>query len=67
MNQPRRVRAGGEIIQHVLFPVGQPGPEIDAPAPFLQLAFLPLPVIPHLKITDQGLVGVDRFCLLDAL
>ena len=32
--------------------------------PFLQLAFLPLPVIPHLKITDFGLVDVDRFALL---
>ena len=29
--------------------------------PFLQLAFLCLPVIPHLKITDLGLVDVDRF------
>ena len=29
--------------------------------PFLQIAFLPLPVIPHLKITDRGLVDVDRF------
>ena len=28
--------------------------------PFLQVAFLPLPVIPHLKITDRGLVDVDR-------
>ncbi|HYH19701.1 MAG TPA: adenine deaminase [Azospirillum sp.] len=34
--------------------------------PFLQLAFLPLPVIPHLKITDMGLVDVDRFELVDA-
>ncbi|MEO5375899.1 MAG: adenine deaminase [Alphaproteobacteria bacterium] len=32
--------------------------------PFLQLAFLPLPVIPHLKITDRGLVDVDRFALI---
>lgn len=32
--------------------------------PFLHLAFLPLPVIPHLKITDRGLVDVDRFQLL---
>jgi adenine deaminase len=32
--------------------------------PFLQLAFLPLPVIPHLKITDMGLVDVDRFELI---
>lgn len=29
--------------------------------PFLQLAFVALPVIPHLKITDQGLVDVDKF------
>ena len=29
--------------------------------PFLQLAFLCLPVIPHLKITDFGMVDVDRF------
>ncbi|WP_136645302.1 adenine deaminase [Tabrizicola sp. YIM 78059] len=29
--------------------------------PFLQLAFLALPVIPHLKITDKGMVDVDRF------
>jgi adenine deaminase len=36
------------------------------PEPFLQLAFLPLPVIPHLKITDRGLVDVDRFELLAA-
>ncbi|MFA5539897.1 MAG: adenine deaminase C-terminal domain-containing protein, partial [Gemmobacter sp.] len=32
--------------------------------PFLQLAFLALPVIPHLKITDRGLVDVDRFQLI---
>jgi adenine deaminase len=29
--------------------------------PFLHLAFLPLCVIPHLKITDRGLVDVDKF------
>lgn len=29
--------------------------------PFLQLAFLALPVIPALKITDRGLVDVSRF------
>ncbi|GGW27350.1 adenine deaminase [Gemmobacter lanyuensis] len=29
--------------------------------PFLQLAFLALPVIPHLKITDHGMVDVDKF------
>ncbi len=34
------------------------------PEPFLQVAFLPLPVIPSLKITDRGLVDVDRFELI---
>lgn len=33
--------------------------------PFLQVAFLPLPVIPHLKITDFGVFDVDRFELID--
>jgi adenine deaminase len=32
--------------------------------PFLQVAFLPLPVIPHLKLTDKGLVDVDQFRLI---
>ncbi len=35
------------------------------PEPFLQVAFLPLPVIPHLKITDYGLFDVDRFKLVE--
>ena len=34
---------------------------IELEEPFLQLAFLALPVIPHLKITDHGMVDVDRF------
>ncbi|MBY8999772.1 MAG: adenine deaminase [Candidatus Heimdallarchaeota archaeon] len=29
--------------------------------PFMALAFIALPVIPHLKLTDQGLVDVDKF------
>ncbi len=32
--------------------------------PFMTLAFLALPVVPALKITDQGLVDVDRFCVV---
>ena len=32
--------------------------------PFLQVAFLTLPVIPHLKITDRGLVDVDAFAFV---
>jgi adenine deaminase len=34
------------------------------PEPFLQVAFLALPVIPHLKITDRGLFDVDQFALV---
>ena len=33
--------------------------------PFLQMAFLALPVIPHLKITDFGLFDVDEFRFVD--
>jgi adenine deaminase len=38
---------------------------VTLPEPFLQVAFLPLPVIPHLKITDRGLVDVDRFEVIE--
>ncbi|MFW9804607.1 MAG: adenine deaminase, partial [Candidatus Thorarchaeota archaeon] len=33
--------------------------------PFMTMAFLSLPVIPKLKITDRGLVDVDRFRFID--
>ncbi|HYC05268.1 MAG TPA: adenine deaminase [Azospirillaceae bacterium] len=55
------VRHGLEDLRSVVRALGCPLPE-----PFLQLAFLPLPVIPHLKITDQGVVDVDRFELVAA-
>ncbi|MHA1465048.1 MAG: adenine deaminase [Candidatus Heimdallarchaeaceae archaeon] len=35
--------------------------------PFMALAFIALPVIPHLKITDQGLMDVDKFELTDLI
>jgi adenine deaminase len=31
------------------------------PDPFMAISFLALPVIPALKLTDRGLVDVDRF------
>lgn len=37
---------------------------VELEEPFLQLAFLCLPVIPHLKITDHGMVDVDRFAVI---
>ena len=39
------------------------GGELDEPV--VQLAFLPLVVIPHLKLSDRGLVDVDRFAFVD--
>ena len=35
--------------------------------PFLTMSFLALSVIPHLKITDRGLVDVDRFELVHCI
>jgi adenine deaminase len=37
----------------------------ELPEPFLQLAFLSLPVIPSLKLTDKGLVDVEKFAFLE--
>ena len=34
------------------------------PEPFLQVAFLALPVIPHMKMTDRGLFDVDAFAFV---
>lgn len=36
----------------------------ELPEPFLQLAFLSLPVIPSLKLTDKGLVDVKQFRII---
>ncbi|HEY9205936.1 MAG TPA: adenine deaminase [Candidatus Methanoperedens sp.] len=36
-------------------------------APFIQMSFLSLPVIPSLKITDKGLVDVDGFRIIEPL
>ncbi|MEW6057945.1 MAG: adenine deaminase [Bdellovibrionota bacterium] len=37
----------------------------ELPEPFLQLAFLSLPVIPSLKLTDKGLFDVNLFKVID--
>lgn len=39
----------------------------DLQEPFLQMSFLALPVIPTLKITDRGLVDVDRQKIISLL
>ena len=51
-----------ERLQHLRTATRDIGCTLEEP--FLQMAFLPLPVIPHLKITDHGLVDVDRFRLV---
>ena len=35
------------------------------PDPFMPISFLALPVIPHLKISDRGLIDVDAFAPVD--
>jgi len=54
------VRQGLEDLRRAAKALG-----CSLPEPFLQVAFLPLPVIPHLKITDFGVFDVDRFELVD--
>lgn len=39
------------------------GVQVDDP--FMFMSFLALPVIPHLKISDLGLIDVDNFCRVD--
>jgi adenine deaminase len=55
-----------EEVEHGLRRLRQAVVALGTPLhePFLQMAFLALPVIPHLRITDKGLVDVDRFELV---
>ena len=38
---------------------------VELTEPFLQLAFIALPVIPDLKITDIGMIDVKNFTIID--
>ncbi|MGO4707292.1 adenine deaminase [Microvirga sp. 2MCAF38] len=55
-----------EDVRDALYPLrdAAKGLGVTLQEPFLQVAFLPLPVIPHLKITDRGLFDVDRMELV---
>ena len=55
-----------EAVHAGLMPLRQAARDLGCtlPEPFLQVAFLPLPVIPHMKITNFGLFDVDRFELV---
>ncbi|SMQ72050.1 Adenine deaminase [Devosia lucknowensis] len=52
-----------EAVAHDLHRLRDAAEALDCvlPEPFLQVAFLALPVIPHLKMTDRGLFDVDKF------
>jgi adenine deaminase len=56
-----------EEVTQDLHALRQAAYELDCvlPEPFLQVAFLALPVIPHLKMTDRGLFDVDKFDFVD--
>ncbi len=57
--EPREVEAALRELHRASQAIGCALPE-----PFLQLAFLSLPVIPSLKLTDRGLVDVERFAII---
>jgi len=59
---PQEVAAALERLRGLTKTLGCPLEE-----PFIQLSFLALPVIPSLKITDRGLVDVERFRLVGAV
>lgn len=52
-----------EVVAEKLHHLRQAATDLGCtlPEPFLQVAFLALPVIPHLKLSDQGLFDVDKF------
>ncbi|MFC1660838.1 adenine deaminase C-terminal domain-containing protein, partial [Gemmatimonadota bacterium] len=52
-----------ETVQEELEVVVRAARELGSPLhdPFMAMSFLGLEVIPTLKITDQGLVDVERF------
>ena len=56
-----------EEVRETLIPLRQAARALGGTLeePFLQLAFLPLPVIPHLKISDRGMIDVDAFEIID--
>jgi hypothetical protein len=56
-----------ETVRETLIPLRKAAKSLGGTLdePFLQLAFLPLPVIPHLKISDRGMIDVDAFEIID--
>ena len=59
---PQPIRAIDSQLEDLLAAGHQMGAVLADP--FMTLSFLALPVIPSLKITDRGLVDVDRFAVV---
>jgi adenine deaminase len=57
---PEPVREVGRAMDRLIRAAHDLGSPLSDP--FMTLSFLALPVSPALKITDHGLVDVDRFC-----
>jgi adenine deaminase len=60
LEEPRSIADALERLRAASRAIG-----CELPEPFLQLAFLSLPVIPSLKLTDKGLMDVDAFRIID--
>ncbi|MDR7867910.1 MAG: adenine deaminase [Sporomusaceae bacterium] len=56
--------AGKVAAEHARVEAAAHGLGCTLPAPFMTMSFLALPVIPALKITDRGLVDVERFAFV---
>ncbi len=57
-NRPTAETAGTLIKLHK---IAKEENKVEVSDPFMMLAFMSLPVIPKIKITDKGLVDVDKF------
>jgi len=53
----------GKKLKSLQTAVGKTGCGLNFP--FMELSFLTLPVIPKLKLTDRGLVDVEKFEVVD--
>ena len=51
------VARANEIVRRAVYGMGVP----ENIEPFMNMAFVSLPVIPSLKMTTQGLVDVDKW------
>ena len=61
----RPPRAGGARRPTTALLAGRPALGSPLHDPFMAMSFMALEVIPKLKLTDQGLVDVEKFAFVD--